>query len=90
MIIINNNQRHSSLHLSGTTPAQSATRQQRIATLLQQCLEKIPPKPFNRCLRAGFMLYLSGLRSIPPQFESLLLELLAIMELLDEQEDENG
>ena len=62
--------------------------QQKVIILLQQLIVQLPPKELNRRLRDFFLFYISDLKVIPPGFEEQLLQLLAILQLLDDAEDE--
>lgn len=86
MVIINNNhQNHLHLHTAATqnTSANPLPWQARMMELLQNVLCKIPPQQLNKDLRTFFMLHLTSLQTIPPEFSEQVMDMMEIFEILD-------
>lgn len=62
--------------------------QHKVLSLLQQVIVQLPPRELNRRIRDFFLLFMSDMKTIPPNFEDCLLQLIAVLQLLDSAEDD--
>jgi hypothetical protein len=90
MVIINNvRNTHIKVEAQAPTSTSPATWQQHLLHLLKQFIDEVPPKQLNRELRSYFMVHIAGLKAMPADYQNRILHIAAILELLDEAEDNN-
>jgi hypothetical protein len=62
--------------------------QHKVLRLLQQVIVQLPPRELSRRIRDFFLLFMSDMKTVPPDFEDRLLQLMAVLQLLDDAEDD--
>ena len=91
MVVYNNITRNDNIQINnlnmpgggGPAPAWKAE----LLILVDRCVDRLPVKELNRRLREFFMLNISNLKTIPPDFEEYMLDVMSILNLLDQAED---
>jgi len=61
---------------------------EKLHELMQFFIEATPPKTLGRLLRNFFLLNVSELKAVPPEWEENVLHFIAMLELIDTAEDE--
>jgi hypothetical protein len=61
--------------------------QQNMHDLFRYYMAHTAPEQIGRSLRTCFLLHITGIKNIPTHFEEMVLQLIAVLELLDEEAD---
>ena len=86
MLTVNN--LHFGEQLNGETPQSALPEwQQKLHDLVQYYIEHTPAKQLGRSLRTYFLLHISGLKTIEPGWEDMVLHFITMLELIDDAED---
>ena len=88
MVIISNYQQN--IHTTVKSANQVNTLpewKQKLHLILHDLIDFMPPKQLSRELRSFMLLKLVNLKSIPPGFDEQVLHMIAILELMDDAED---
>lgn len=60
----------------------------KLQELIQFYIETTPPKTLGRLLRSFFLLNVAELKTVPPEWEEKVLHIIAMLELIDDVEDD--
>ncbi len=89
MVFINNFQNN--IHITQSEqPASSGALPEwhkKIHELIQIHLDQTPPKQLSRVFRNYFFLHAASIKNVNADWEDLVLNMLAIIEMIDEAED---
>lgn len=87
MVVINGMRNTLNLNQAKQAPQNSPLPlwQQNMHELLRFYMEHTAPGQISRSLRTCFLLHITGIKNIPPHFEEMVLQVIAVLELLDEE-----